>query len=166
MRTHLALRRSNELTRRAARRLPRRELRAAGSATLFNGVDQTLRWLHAEGVPILVVSDNSTRARLRTLLRQWREQPRRVRLRAQASLRDGRDEASQAPIDAALRHVNGFAQEAFFVGDSPGDMDAGRMAGVFTIGVCTGEIGERELREGGADHCIGSFAELLSFRHG
>lgn len=166
MRKHLTPRRTNELTRRAARRLARRELRAAGSARLFDGVDQALRWLQAEGVPVLVVSNNSTRAPWRTLRVNGVNDLVECVFGRRHHFEMDEMKPSQAPIDAALRHINGFAQEAFFVGDSPSDMHAGRKAGVLTIGVCTGKAGERELREAGADHCIDSFAELPSSRFG
>jgi phosphoglycolate phosphatase-like HAD superfamily hydrolase len=166
MRDNLAPRHTRELVRRAARRLARRELRAAGSASLFTGVDQTLQWLRARGVPVLVVSNNSTRAPWRTLRVNGVNDLVECVFGCTYHFEMDEMKPSPAPIDAALRHVNGFAQEAFFVGDSPTDMDAGRKAGVFTIGVCTGKVGERELREAGADHCIASFAELPSFRFG
>jgi phosphoglycolate phosphatase-like HAD superfamily hydrolase len=166
MQRNLAPRPLKELTQRAARRLARRELRAAGSARLFDGVAQALKWLREGGIPVLVVSNNSTRAPWHTLrangvndLVDWV---------VGRSHHFGMDEMkpSPAPIDAALRHVNGFSEEAFFVGDSPTDMHAGLKAGVITIGVCTGKASERELREAGADHCIASFADLPSFRFG
>jgi phosphoglycolate phosphatase-like HAD superfamily hydrolase len=164
MRSNLAPRRTVELDRRAARRLARRELRAAGSARLFEGVDHTLRWLRTRGIPVLVVSNNSTRALWRALyacdasnLVEWV-----IGRRHHFEM----DEMKPSPtlIEAALRHVGGIAQQAFFVGDSPSDMDAGRKAGVLTIGVCTGKVGRQELLEAGADACIASFAELPSFR--
>jgi phosphoglycolate phosphatase-like HAD superfamily hydrolase len=166
MRTHLAPRRTSDLTRRAARRLARHELRAAGSARLFEGVDQTLRWLRASGVPVVIVSSNSTRAPWRTLRANGLTDLVECVFGRGHYFEMDEMKPSPAPIEAALRHVNRIAQQAFFVGDSPTDVLAGRKAGVLTIGVTTGKAGEKELLEAGADACIASFAALRSFRFG
>jgi phosphoglycolate phosphatase-like HAD superfamily hydrolase len=158
--------RTEEVNRRAAYRLAQHELRAAGSAKLFEGVDHTLRWLRRSGLPVLVVSNNSTSA-LRHALHITRV-TRLVRRVFGRGHRFGMDEMKPRPalIHAALLHVQVVAKHAFFVGDSPTDMLAGRLAGVFTIGVCTGKASKQELLEAGADDCITSFAELQSIRFG
>jgi phosphoglycolate phosphatase-like HAD superfamily hydrolase len=166
MRRNFAPRRTKELNRQAARRLARRELRAAGSARLFPGVDNSLRWLRARGLPVLVVSNNSTRAPWRTLRANSATDLVEYVLGRSHHFEMDKLKPSPAPIDTALRRVNGFANEAFFVGDSPTDMEAGRKVGVFTIGVCTGKVGEKELLGAGADACIPCFADLPSFRFG
>lgn len=165
-REHLAPGRARELNRRAARRLARHELRAARSTTLFEGVDDTLRWLRSSGLPVLVVSSNSIRAVWRALHDGGVADLVERVLGRHHHFEMDEMKPSPALIEAALRHVDGVAQRAFFVGDSPTDMLAGRKAGVLTIGVCTGKAGERELLEAGADACIASFADLPSFRFG
>jgi phosphoglycolate phosphatase-like HAD superfamily hydrolase len=122
MRRNLLPSRTRELNRRVARRLARHELRAAGSARLFEGVDRTLRWLRASGLPVLVVSNNSTRALWRALYGNGAaDLVERVFGRRHHFEMDEL-KPSPALIDAALRHVDGVAQQAFFVGDSPTDM--------------------------------------------
>lgn len=158
--------RIEEVNRRAAHRLAQHELRAAGSARLFEGVDHTLRWLRRSGLAVLVVSNNSTSA-LRRALRINRVARHVGRVFGRGH-RFGMDEMKPRPvlILAALMHVQVAAKYAFFVGDSPTDMLAGRSAGVLTIGVCTGKASKEELFAAGAHHCITSFAELQTFPFG
>jgi phosphoglycolate phosphatase-like HAD superfamily hydrolase len=65
-------------------------------------------------------------------------------------------------VRLALHLLDATAEEAAFVGDSPFDVDAGRAAGVFTIGVSWGKIhSEERLLEAGADVIAHSPEELL-----
>lgn len=166
MRVHLGSAHREALNQQAAARLTVHEVQAARSARLLEGVHDTLRWLSDEGFRILVVSSNSTEAIWRTL-----------RAGGVAELADhvfGRDvdfrmddlKPSTTMLDAALRAADSIAQQAFFVGDSPTDMMAGRKAGVLPVGVCTGTSTKEELLEAGADHCIDSFAGLRQVRFG
>ncbi len=62
----------------------------------------------------------------------------------------------------AMRRMNANAEETFFVGDYWPDMQSGREAGIFTVGVLTGHENEEILKNNGADAVIPSVAELLS----
>ena len=157
--------RAEDLNRQATSRLTAHELAAAASVKLFPGVDPTLRWLRAEGLRIIIVISNSTAAVWRALEANGaahlvKEVFGRGDAAETADLRP-----SAALIDAALAHADSIAQQAFLVGDSPADMMAGRKAGVFTIGICTGRFPEAELMGAGADHCISSFAGLQDPRY-
>lgn len=69
------------------------------------------------------------------------------------------------PVFMALEALRvGVGRRVLFVGDSPHDIDAGRAAGVTTVAVPWGAIGEERLRAAGPDHLIGSFAELRGLR--
>jgi pyrophosphatase PpaX len=66
------------------------------------------------------------------------------------------------PVLHALDLLGSTPDEAAFVGDSPFDVEAGKAAGVFTIGVSWGKIHPAErLLELGADTVVHSPDELL-----
>jgi pyrophosphatase PpaX len=66
------------------------------------------------------------------------------------------------PVLHALALLDAEPAEAAFVGDSPFDMQAGKAAGVFTVGVSWGKIHPAErLLELGADTVVHSPEELL-----
>jgi pyrophosphatase PpaX len=66
------------------------------------------------------------------------------------------------PVLTALELLGSEASEAAFVGDSPYDVQAGKAAAVFTVGVSWGKIHpEGRLLEAGADVIVHSPQELL-----
>jgi pyrophosphatase PpaX len=66
------------------------------------------------------------------------------------------------PVWHALEVLESEPSEAAFVGDSPFDVQAGKAAGVFTVGVSWGKIHPAErLLDLGADVIVHSPAELL-----
>jgi pyrophosphatase PpaX len=66
------------------------------------------------------------------------------------------------PVLKALELLDSEPGESVFVGDSPYDVQAGKAAGVFTIGVSWGKIHpEGRLLEAGADVIVDSPEELL-----
>jgi phosphoglycolate phosphatase-like HAD superfamily hydrolase len=67
---------------------------------------------------------------------------------------------SPEPVLTALRRLSRRPGEAVFVGDTPDDVTAGRLAGVGTIGVNTGAHSREDLLDAGADLVIDSLAEL------
>jgi len=52
-----------------------------------------------------------------------------------------------------------FNNNVFLIGDSPRDIEAGKEAGVKTIGVTTGVYSEEQLEEAGADFVIKNFKD-------
>ena len=65
------------------------------------------------------------------------------------------------PVERALALLRATARDAIFVGDSPHDVEAGRAAGVYTIGVTWGAFSRDEMARAGADlviHEIGALA--------
>jgi pyrophosphatase PpaX len=66
------------------------------------------------------------------------------------------------PVLKALELLGSEPADAAFVGDSPYDVEAGKAAGVFTIGVSWGKIHpDQRLRDAGADLVVHSPEELL-----
>jgi phosphoglycolate phosphatase len=51
------------------------------------------------------------------------------------------------------------ASEVMVVGDTPRDIEAAHGAGAIAVGVATGEYSVEQLRDGGADHVLRSFAD-------
>ena len=67
--------------------------------------------------------------------------------------------------EVVLRCLEGLgigAEEAIYVGDSPIDIEAGRRAGVCTVGVLTGTSRRDVLAAVSPDHILESAAELLA----
>jgi pyrophosphatase PpaX len=64
------------------------------------------------------------------------------------------------PVERALALLEAPASEAIFVGDSPHDVESGRAAGVFTVGVTWGAFSREEMEASGADAVIHDVAEL------
>jgi pyrophosphatase PpaX len=60
-----------------------------------------------------------------------------------------------------LRQLELESDDALYVGDSPIDIEAGRAAGLFTVGVLTGTSGRELLASVSADHILESAPELL-----
>jgi phosphoglycolate phosphatase-like HAD superfamily hydrolase len=63
------------------------------------------------------------------------------------------------------RENAGFSPEGkvFLIGDTPRDIEAGREAGVCTIGVATGTFTQEELHNAGADNLLGGFLPTRNF---
>ena len=64
------------------------------------------------------------------------------------------------PVERALALLKRSASEAIFIGDSPHDVESGRAAGVFTVGVTWGAFARKEMESSGADVVIQGVAEL------
>lgn len=76
-----------------------------------------------------------------------------------------RDDVPRKPapdgVLEAMKHLAVESRETIYIGDSDVDMETGKAAGVFTVGVCWG-FRERELLEmAGADKVIEHAEELL-----
>ena len=55
------------------------------------------------------------------------------------------------PVERALALLGASAGNALFVGDSPHDIESGRAAGVYTVGVTWGAFARGEMEASGAD---------------
>jgi pyrophosphatase PpaX len=64
------------------------------------------------------------------------------------------------PVERALTLLDVSAADAIFVGDSPHDVESGRAANVYTIGVTWGAFAREEMEASGADVVIDDVAEL------
>jgi len=64
------------------------------------------------------------------------------------------------PVERALALLGAEPGNALFVGDSPHDVQSGRAAGVFTVGVTWGAFARSEMEASGADAVIDRIEEL------
>jgi pyrophosphatase PpaX len=58
------------------------------------------------------------------------------------------------PVERALALLRSTPRDAIFVGDSPHDVESGRAAGVYTVGVTWGAFTREEMERSGADEVI------------
>jgi pyrophosphatase PpaX len=68
------------------------------------------------------------------------------------------------PVERALALLRSTPRDAIFVGDSPHDIEAGRAAGVFTVGVTWGAFTPDEMARSGANaviHRIEALADVI-----
>ena len=75
-----------------------------------------------------------------------------------SSVRSDLTRAAVARAEALSGHDIDPA-EVIVVGDTPRDIEAAHGAGTIAVGVATGEYTADQLREGGADHVLRSFAD-------
>ncbi|MBI5327247.1 MAG: HAD-IA family hydrolase [Deltaproteobacteria bacterium] len=64
-------------------------------------------------------------------------------------------------LDVILKEVNVPPHKAVFIGDSKIDVEAGKTAGIVTIGAAYGFRGRKELEDAGADMVIEDIKELI-----
>jgi len=70
------------------------------------------------------------------------------------------------PVFLALEKLGATPDESLFVGDSPYDIQAGRAAGVHTVGVAWGAFTAETLRDAGAEVVLQRPPELLPYVSG
>ncbi|WEG13611.1 pyrophosphatase PpaX [Pullulanibacillus sp. KACC 23026] len=66
------------------------------------------------------------------------------------------------PVQLALKQLKSKPEEAFMVGDSPSDIEAGRRAGTQTVGVAWSIKGEAMIQEAKPDYILHEMTDLLS----
>ncbi|HYM64001.1 MAG TPA: HAD-IA family hydrolase, partial [Gaiellaceae bacterium] len=125
----------------------------------FEGVQEVLEHLHAEGRKLGIV----TAKRRQTVDLAFEQLGIECYFDVVVTTDDTElHKPHPEPVLRALELVDATPAEAAFVGDSPFDIQAGKAAGVFTIGVSWGKIHPAErLLEYGADLIVHSPRELL-----
>lgn len=125
----------------------------------YPGVEDTLSLLKASGFRTSIVTD----ARLPdTSLRLGRTGLARFFDHVVTHEMTGAHKPSTLPFLCALVRLNATAKETVLVGDSPRrDIAPGVVLGMRTVYARYGDRFSRPTRDGGADHAIDSFPELL-----
>lgn len=124
--------------------------------TLIDGASECLSYLKSLGIKIVIIT-----GRMVSRQEVWKEL-RRFEIDRYVDFvytrldnyEDGKKRTEL--IREAMRKFKVEAHETIFVGDYWPDMESGREAGVFTIGVLTGLESEEKLRAHGADEVIES----------
>lgn len=125
--------------------------------TLFDGVLETMKNLHAKGIKLAIATNNVTPiieyAAKRLGMAEY--------LFTTVCLNDV-ENGKPAPDIAleAMRRAGCTAEESIVVGDSTFDMGMGRNAGCRCCGVTYGSHNSQTLFDGGADWVINDFREL------
>jgi pyrophosphatase PpaX len=117
----------------------------------YDGIVATLRQFAAEGHPLGVVTSKSDWLALRAL--------ELVGVADLFPVLVGCDTCTNhkphpEPVERALALLDVSAANAIFVGDSPHDVESGRAAHVYTIGVTWGAFAREEMEASGADVVI------------
>ncbi len=125
----------------------------------YDGILPLLKSLHERGVKIGVLSnkpDRTTQKIANALFGDFID-----------SCRGQRDETPRKPDPAGvfllLRELSVSPEECLYVGDTKTDMQTGKAAGIFTVGVTWGFRDRTELEEHHADAIISSPNELLAY---
>jgi HAD superfamily hydrolase (TIGR01509 family) len=139
------------------------ELRAAGSATLLDGVEATLEQLQGLGIPVAVVSNNATEAVWQALKVSKVEGLVTGVIGREPGCNLRELKPSPVLLHNALAMLDRPPERVLFVGDSVNDMVAGRAAGVPTVAVLRhSRAWPRELAAAGAKALLAEFADLGS----
>ncbi len=131
------------------------ELKGARGGRLFSGVRQMLTALKAAGIRTGVVTRNCLEA-VTEIFPDIHDFCGAVVTRETA----GKVKPHPGHLIAALQHLRILPGDAAMVGDHPMDVQSGKTAGAFTVGVLTGYGDWASLREAGADLIIASAVEL------
>ena len=129
-------------------------------STLFPTMDEALSGLEASGIRWGIVTNKMTRFTVPLV--------RALGLHERAACVVSGDTATKpkpdpAPLLHALAATRTAAEAALYVGDDLRDIQAGRAAGMRTVAVSYGYLGDGpHYEKWGADHIIHSPAELLS----
>lgn len=123
---------------------------------LYDGADETLRRLKAEGWLLGMATGKSRRGIERNeVYFGWQGV-----FDASFCADDGPSKPHPHMLERNLAVLGVDRGEALMIGDTGHDIGMGRAAGVYTIGVTWGFHTPDELREAGADEIVSSFAEL------
>lgn len=125
--------------------------------TPYRGIPEVLRELKKNGVKLAVCSNKPHEAAVKVIDQLFGKD---LDLVIGQSSRIRRKPAPDAPLKAA--GIFGVSpEECLYVGDTRTDMETGKAAGMYTVGVLWGFRGRQELEASGADLIIEKPEELL-----
>jgi phosphoglycolate phosphatase-like HAD superfamily hydrolase len=148
-----------EVAETAQRILIRLETRAARAARATQGSSDLMRTAHATGHTVTIVSNNSSAA-----IAAYLGDHRLTRYVTAVVGRDDADPTLMKPspyrVRMAVSQLDAKPGDAFFVGDSPSDVVAGKLAGVAVIGFANKPGKASLLDEAGADAVTTRLGEI------
>jgi phosphoglycolate phosphatase len=133
------------------------ELRAAKVGRLIPGAEATLRLLRQSGIKVGIITRNCEEAVRKVF-------PEIDDYCDVFISRDSVENVKPHPdhLNSVLAVLKVSGEEAVMVGDHTIDIQAGKMAGVKTVGVLTGRIKREEFEEAGADYILKDVSEVYS----
>jgi pyrophosphatase PpaX len=123
----------------------------------YDGIVATLREFAAQGHPLAVVTSKSEWLAVRALELVGVADLFPVLVGCDMCVNH---KPHPEPVERALALLDVSAADAIFVGDSPHDVESGRAANVYTVGVTWGAFAREEMEASGADVVIDDVAEL------
>lgn len=140
------------------------EMDAAGSARLFDDVPPVLERLNTAGIPVVIVSNNATKA-VRRVLEKNNAEDLVARIIGREDQREFVANLKPRPllVIKALELSGCDPDHALIVGDSVDDMRAGLRAGIrYRVGLLEHSTASNwQLRKAGADPVLRRFGDLL-----
>jgi HAD superfamily hydrolase (TIGR01549 family) len=133
------------------------EVESSRAASLFPGTLEVLGRLTAKGLTLAVLTNSGRRATDEMFRREGLDG-----YFAYVLTRDEVEAMKPRPegLLKAVRLLGLPAGDVCYVGDSPYDIEAARLAGVKSVSVATGNYGAQQLRVEGADEVLDSMAAL------
>ena len=131
-------------------------MRAAEEIEPLPGCVDLLHQLHARGHRLGIATSSG---RALPYLDRWGVRPLFQSIVGREDVR--RRKPHPDVVLHCLRQLELEPDDALYVGDSPIDIEAGRAAGLLTVGVLTGTSSRELLASVSADHILESAAELL-----
>jgi pyrophosphatase PpaX len=123
----------------------------------YDGVVNVLRSLHDAGHPMALVTSKADWLAKRALVLVGIDDLFPVVVGCDSCTRH---KPHPEPVERALDALGVSPAEALFVGDSSHDVEAGRAAGVYTVGVTWGAFTHEEMEASGADVVIDRIESL------
>jgi pyrophosphatase PpaX len=135
----------------------------------YDGVVAAIRRFAANGYPMALVTSKADWLAKRALVHVGLDDAIPVIVGCDSCTRH---KPHPEPVERALSLLRAAPRDAIFIGDSPHDVEAGRAAGVYTVGVTWGASTREEMMRAGADlviHDVGELAgvvdRLVAARH-
>ena len=125
----------------------------------YDGVLDLLDALHARGIKVAVLSNKPDRTTQKVCAALFGGKIGIVR----GQRADTPHKPDPKAVHMLLEEMGCTPEECIYVGDTDTDMQTGKNAGAFTVGVLWGFRDEKELCENGADGIIAHPMELLTY---
>ena len=124
----------------------------------YHGVVAAIRGFASAGHPMALVTSKADWLAKRALVHVQLDDAIPVVVGCDTSTRHKPD---PEPVELALALLRSAPRDAMFVGDSPFDIQAGRAAGVYTVGVTWGACSRDEMTRAGANLVIDEIGQLI-----
>ncbi len=146
---------AKDFYQRAHQMLKEVELYAASKGRLIPGIEATLKGLREKGIKVGIVTRNCKEAVLKVF----------PNLNEYCDLFISRDSIGRVKphpdhLDSVLKGLHLSGKESVMVGDHPIDIQAGKKAGMKTVGVLSGKTKREEFEMAGADYILRDATEI------